>query len=74
MNNRFQVGLVDRKVYDFASLDRRNISSVQNRKKSPRTPVVTSCIDMDINLDTIISGYNFSDALHSYGMIFITLQ
>ena len=58
MNNRFQVGLVDRKVYDFASLDRRNISSVQNRKKSPRTPVVTSCIDMDIHADMIVDGAN----------------
>ena len=72
-NNRFQgMGEVDRKVSYFKLLDWYNIAAVQNRRKFPGKSVATSHIDMDIHVETIVSGAIFYDELHSHMMWCLT--
>ena len=57
-NHRFQVGVVDRKLYVLMSSSRNNIVAVYDRKKTPRTPVVKFFIDMYIHADMVFDGSN----------------
>ena len=59
MKRRFQVGVVDRRVYDFTSSYKFNIAVVHNGKKNPRKTVTTIFIEVDSHVYMIVPGDNF---------------
>ena len=51
--------MADIKLSAFTSSDKYIIAAVRNRKEDPRTPLITSLIDMYIYAYTIVSGNIF---------------
>ena len=52
------MGVADIKLSALISSDQYIISAIHYRKEDPRTPVITSLIDMNIYAGTIVSGDN----------------